>query len=121
MTARAQLAAAIAPLLPTDWQLIPYQDSLDTLSSVVVMLKLENIEKGPTAPIGSYLTNFTVTIADPSTDPEKAEDRLDGDVISLLAALDAINFTLWRTATKVMFNNNNLAYDIAVSVVTNKT
>ena len=120
MTARQQLATAIAPLLPATWKLIPYQDSIDTLSSVVVMLKLESIEKAPSAPIGAYLAKFTVTIADPSTDPKNAEDRLDDEVLALLAALDALNSTLWSTATKVSFNSTNLAYDIAVSVVTRK-
>lgn len=119
-TAREQLAAVLAPLLPTDWKLIPYQDSVDTLSDVTVMLKLASVEKHPSAPLGAYLARFTITVVDPSQDPQKAEDRLDDELLALLAALDSLNNSLWSTAEKVLFQDRYLAYDIAMQVVTRK-
>lgn len=120
MSVRDELAAALTPLLPAGWKLIPYQDSVDTLNDVTVMLKLASVEKHPAAPLGAYLTKFTVTVVDPSKDMGKAEDRLDDELLALLAALDGINNSLWSTAEKVLFQDAYLAYDIAVQVVTRK-
>lgn len=120
MTAREGLAETLKPMLPKGWNLIPYQDNTDTLSDVTVMLKQTSLTKFPGAPLGSYLSEFIVTVVDPTIDPAKAEDRLDDEVHELLAALDGINNTLWSRAEKVLFNETHLAWDITVQVVTRK-
>lgn len=120
MSARTEIAAALKPLLPKSWKIVPYGDSLDVVSNVTVMVKLTRIEKVPTAPLGAYLSHFTITVIDPSTDPAKSEDRLDDEVHALLAALDGINNTLWTQAEKVLFSETNLAWDIQAQAVTTK-
>lgn len=121
MSARTQLAESLAELLPAGWRLIPYQDSVDELDTVVVMLKHSTLAKLPTAPLGAYLSTFTVTIVDPHTDAELAEDALDDGVLELLAALDQINSSLWSTAEKTLFQDRYLSWDVPVQVVTNIT
>lgn len=120
MSARKELANTLKPLLPKAWRLVPYADNLDTLDRVVVMIKQTQIERLPAAPIGTYRTSFVVTVIAPQSDSEKAEDELDDGVHEVLSALDSINNSLWSSAEKVLFSDSNLAWDIAMQVVTRK-
>lgn len=119
-TLRAQLAAHLRPLLPKAWKIIPYQDSLDTLSTVVVMLSQKTIEHSPALPNGAHLVTFTVTVIDPSQDPKVSEDRLDDEVHALLYALDQLPALAWDRAEKVQFSDTHTAWDISLTVTTTK-
>jgi hypothetical protein len=116
---RHALQKALKPLCPRRWKFIPYQRNLDTLSTTVVMLKQNDFEALPAAPHSTLLVGFTVTIVTPLTDPEKAEDALDDDVVALLHAMDAAGFA-WTKATKVLFDDAHLAYDIDLTITTEK-
>lgn len=118
-TARQQLAAALKPLLPKDWRIIPYQKNLDALSTTVVMLKLSHLTKLPAAPLSHVRTTWTITVADPSTDIEKAEDALDDEVTSVCLAINQIPGIKWVDATKVTFQDKYLAWDITSELTAN--
>lgn len=117
---RAQLAASLKPLLSTGWRIIDHQDNLDTFTSPVVMLKQQEIEPAPAAPAGAHIVTLVVTIADPKTDPGPAEDSLDENVDNLIHALDSIDYLNWTKATKVLFQDRYLAYDINLEVISRK-
>ncbi|MGO2658425.1 MAG: hypothetical protein ACTH9T_04840 [Mycetocola reblochoni] len=118
-SARHQLAAALTPLLPPTWRIVPYERSIDRPSSVVVMLKQSTITRHPSAPDGAHLVEFVVTIISPHEDNAAAEDQLDDGVIELTHALDDAGLG-WDTATKVSFADRFMAYDIAVNITTTK-
>lgn len=115
---RHVLKAALKPLLPRGWKIIPYQNNPDTPSSVVVMLKLLRIARMEEAPDGAHTLEFTVTIISPHDDIEKAEDALDDQVLELTFALDTLGI-LWTAAEKVIASDR-LAYDITVTLVSTK-
>ena len=120
MTARKQLEVQLRKLIPKAWRLIAYQDSLDAISNVTVMLKQESITKAPFAPQGAHLVTYTVTLIDPATDPKKAELALDENVNDLLYKLDTVEWIMWSRAEKVQFAEFNMAYDISLEVITRK-
>ena len=120
MTARKQLEVQLRKLIPKAWRLIAYQDSLDAISNVTVMLKQESITKAPAAPQGAHIVTYTVTLIDPATDPKKAELALDENVNDLLYKLDTVEWLTWSRAEKVLFADFNMAYDISVEVITRK-
>ena len=121
MSVRADLAAALKPLLPRRWKIVDTSSNLDRLSIPVVMLKQLELEPAPRAPRSQVLVSYVVTIIDPHEGVENADAALDDGVIDLFRALQSIPFTNPTKATKVTFQDKYLAYDLTVEVVTAPT
>ncbi|SEM73404.1 hypothetical protein [Cryobacterium luteum] len=115
---RHVLAELLKPLLPLAWRIVPYQVTLDSPATVVVMLKQTRIERTAAAPQGAHDIGFTVTISSPHDDFEKAEDALDDQVNTLIHALDGLGIA-WTTAEKVL-DGTRLAYDITLTLISKK-
>lgn len=116
---RSQLVDALTPVLPGSWELVPTQRTVDTLSHPIVQLSQISIRRDPNAPQSSaLLTTFTLTVVDPLTDPERAEDNLDDEVLTLIFALDGLGWLRWTDATKVIWQDSHLAYDITIETLT---
>jgi len=120
MSVRDQLQISLEAVIPNTWRLIPYEDNVDTLDSPLVMFKQSKIEKAAEAPRGAYLFTYTITIVNDLSDPHKAEAALDDDVETLFAALDGIRWMNPVDATKVLFQDSYLAYDITLKILTRK-
>lgn len=122
MSVRNDLAVQLrAKLLPKrKYNVVAYERNLDVLTGVTIMLKQSRIEKSPVAPMSKLLTTFTLTVITPQTDTVKAEDELDEQVGLVCLALDSLTWLKWTDATKVLFNDSNLAYDITVEVTSTK-
>lgn len=118
-TAREQLLAQLRPLLPDGWQVVPSQRNYDDTQGVVVQLKLQSVARFPAAPIGGYLTSWVLTITTGQQDVERAEGDLDDALLEFLAALDAVNRSLWTSAVAVA-DGNRLGYDVALTIQTTK-
>ena len=122
MGARAQLAAALKPLLPSQVKLIDIPRSLDGLEAnkPVVMLYRERLAKAPNA-IGDYLATFALWVITPGIDPKRAEDALDDILDDVILALDGITFVSWTTAERSTFGDAQApAYRIDLTVITSK-
>ena len=111
---RHVIAAAIKPMLPTRWKIIPYQRDPGVQLDTFVMFKQSDITRHPQMPQGAHLIVFTVTIVSPYQDETVAEDDLDATVPVLLHALDEARIA-WTECTKTMFGDR-LSYDITLSV-----
>lgn len=120
MSVRDQLVTLLTPKIPAGWKLIPYQDNVDTLDTPTVMFKQMTIENASEAPQGNYLFGYTLTIIDGTTDPQVAEANLDDEVETLWVILDGMSQLNPKTATKVLFQSDYLAYDITVDIITAK-
>lgn len=120
MTARTQLETELKKVIPRAWKLVPYQDNLDRLDRVTLVLKQNTIAKAAQAPQGAYLISYVLTLVTPEIGAQKAETALDDSVAELLTALDSITWLNWSLATKVQFSDSNMAYDITVEVITRK-
>lgn len=126
MSARTQLAAALKPLLPKAWKIIPYADQVDDQNTIVVILNQTRIAPNPAAPIASHVVTCEALIVSPERDPAKAETALDDAVDDFLFALDAIDSVLWADAEKVGFGSDsqgdptNTAYRLNLTIHTAK-
>jgi hypothetical protein len=116
---RHALRAALKPIIPETWKIIPYQRDVGVLSQTIVMFKQGAIRPLPAAPIKALQVDMTATIVSPLSDTARAEDELDDDVLSLTFALDELGI-LWTEARKVLFNDSNLAYDIDIQLEASK-
>lgn len=120
---RKWLATKIKPLLPNGWRINPYQALPGTFTVTTVVIKHLEIEPMAEAPLGQMRHSFTVTIADPHEDQNKAEDALDDSVTSLMTAIDTHPQIAWTSAKKVLISPERpyLGWDITLTVITNKT
>lgn len=116
---RDQLLEWLTPVIPEDWKLVGFERALDVLSQTTVQLKQSDIEKLAAAPVGVWSLSFTITLIDPHTDFSLAEPALDDDVLLLFKILDRLPSVNPTKATKVLAGQN-LAYDITVSVITQR-
>lgn len=116
---RKQLADQLAPHLPGA-KFVPVSRSLDSISDPVVMISLRELDRLPEAPIGCHQARFVVTVITPLKTPQRAEDDLDTLVADLVTGIDSIDSLRWESATKVVYNDSHLAYDVTVYAVTEK-
>lgn len=122
MGARAQLAAALKPLLPSQVKLVNVPRSLDGIETnkPVVLLYREKLAKAPNA-LGDYLATFALWVITPGIDPQRAEDALDDILDDVILALDSISFVQWTTAERSTFGDSQApAYRIDLTVITIK-
>jgi len=115
---RDALAAALKPLLPRTWKIVPAVTPTDVLSTTVVVLKQLAITPLPVAPRDCHGIEFVVTIWSPLADPINAERDLDDSVNALIHAIDAAGIG-WDRATKVQ-DDNRLGYDIPITISSTK-
>lgn len=122
MTIRADLAAALKPLLPSNIKIVDVPRSLDGIETTrpVLMLYRERLEKAPNA-IGDYFNTFALWIISPNVDPSRAETQLDNMLDDVIPALDSVDWLNWNFAERSTFGDNQApAYKIELIVVANK-
>jgi hypothetical protein len=116
-TVRDSLIDEIKRIVGKSVHVVGYQDATDVLSAKTIIVKQNRIQRLPEAPAGQLRIDYTITFVSPATDPETAEDDLDKWVPETLA-----DFTMswfgWTDATKVLFNEQNLGYDVSAFVLT---
>lgn len=112
---RHSLKAALEPLLPSTWRIIPYQKNIDKPDTTVVMFKQSEIRPDPKARLTHVLIDMIATIICPLTDQARAEDELDDDVLALVFALHKSRIA-WTTATKVAWAAGTIAYDVSLTL-----
>lgn len=88
----------------------------DRLSQPVLIVRTTSLEKLPAAPIGNMLGNFTLVLVSHHVDAERAEDALDDLLEVLLPTLFTHNI-VWTTATQTQYDDEHVAYDIAISTI----
>ena len=112
MSIRDTLVTEIQKVVGPKVQVIPYQDNTDLPSRLTVMFKQLSLAPLPASPRSAYQVNYVLTVVSPATDPKKAEAELDDFVPSLLGDLDGLDWFAWSSAEKVLFQSQNIAYDI---------
>lgn len=119
-TVRGWLEEQLVPLLPAKWRVIPYQRMPQTLDRPTVLFKQLSFTPLPEAPAGHLQVEVVITVADPHSDQDRAEDALDDEVLELVFALDSLNNLTWSTAQKVLVNETYLGWDITCSTISAK-
>lgn len=119
-TVRSQLVAILKPLLPNRWKIIPYATNIDAPTVPIVMFQLQQIEPTKEAPRASWTFTFALYLIVGHTDPEKAEDALDGNVETLWKALSGNSHLNPTIAKKVKVQELWLAYEITLEIIGDK-
>jgi hypothetical protein len=122
MTVRADLSAALKPLLPARVKIVDVPRGLDGVETQrpVVMLYRERVEKAPNA-LGDYFNTFALWIVSPNVDPKRSEDQLDNLLDEVIPALDELTWLNWSSAERSTFGDSQApAYKIELTVVTDK-
>lgn len=121
MNVRDYIKDELAPLCPTTWAWIPAQRMPDTIARPTVVIKHNRLEPLEAAPLGHLRATVTLSVFDPHTDVDSAEDALDDAVIDLVTAIDTHAQIHWSAAEKVVSENNTyFGWDLTLSVVTTK-
>lgn len=114
---RDSLVDELRRILGSSVHVIPYQDNVDALDRRTVMVKQTTIARLPESPAGQLRVDYVLTFISPNVDPAKAERDLDQWVPQTLADL-RVSWLAWTSAEKVLFDPQNLAYDVAAFVLT---
>lgn len=97
-SARSAVGAALAPLLPTGWQLVEHEATADG-DAVRVRVAVRDIAPSTTGDASQHIVTTRATITVPADALEQAEADLDDAMDDFLFALDAADIP-WSTATK---------------------
>ncbi len=118
-TVRAYLVQELN--LPDEWTVIAEQRFPETVSRTTVIVQHTRIEPLPEAPLGHLRHTLTLSVIDPHTDIAAAEDALDEALVEVIQALDTHASISWTEAEKVVHADRYVAWNITVTVITNKT
>lgn len=116
---RDYIKTEVAPAFPAGWRFIPAQTIPSTITTTTVILKHLRMEPLPEAPVGHVTNTVILTVADPHTTVETAEEALDTAVVELLTALDGHSSITWSAADKVSVDGW-LGWDITLTVITSR-
>jgi hypothetical protein len=118
---RQALIDAIKPHLPRGWRFEPYRTSVDAIDRTTVLTSLTAIARHPAAPQAKLQVDYTVSVFSP-IQGNQADKNLDGDILALIAIIDANPILSWSSAKQVDSGDSQyLGYDIAVTIIANKT
>lgn len=121
MSTRQSLIDYLAPKLEAVEGLervkfVPTIRATDALSSQpILILKTNAIVPLPSAP-RHYAGEFTLVLVSNLTDPEAAEDQLDGLLELLMPALFD-NAVMWTRAEQTAYDDTHLSYDITLNTI----
>lgn len=107
--------------LPSSWTVIPAQRFPETIARTTVVLQHARIERLAEAPVGNLRHEVVLSVVSPKTDIAAAEDDLDDAVTTLLSAIDGHASIGWTQAEKVMHQNTYPAWNVTLTVITNRT
>lgn len=112
---RDALVALLEAEFP-DWRVVPAERATDVPDRPMLVVKQRSLTDLPQAPIAQLTIGFYVTIVAHQTDPTLAEPALDANVLAVWGLLKVTKGYQPKTATKVAFDQQHLAYDIETDV-----
>lgn len=121
-TARNQVVALLAGVLPADITVLPYARQIDPPSRPTVMVRVDEVRPSPHAN-GFRDYGFALVLVSHLTAAGPADDELDGLLEDVLYALeqDAIpNGVVVGTATRATYAETSPAYEVALTVTITK-
>lgn len=122
MTARSEIAELLKQLLPADWYVLHYRPTQANIGKPNVWIQQTTVRRAPAAPAGIDQTTLTVTLAEPTIDPENSEDRLEANLDILLDAIDRLTGVTRGDASRGVTapTNGFPGYDIDLTLTTSR-
>jgi chitinase len=123
MSARSALHDLLGGALPIDVDLIKYSREIDSPLKSTVMIRVDEVAPS-TAASGLRDYQFALVLIAAKTAAGAGDDELDALLEDVLFALDqvgeAVAGVTWSSAKRATYNENNPAYEVAVSVTVEK-
>lgn len=116
---REKLAESLTEGFP-EWKVVPSERVPDSLDRPTLVLKQRTIARLPEAPQSHYTVGYFVTVVDDHTDFDAAETALDENVLAVWEYLMSLSNVHPKTATKALFADAYLAYDIETDLTVQK-
>lgn len=129
MRARAYVAEQLMPHLPIvdpkrpqpgQWRYYDYLVDPDVLDRLSLVVAATGVERLRDAPMGAYDHTVTITLVSPNADFEQAEDELEPALDDLITAIEDHLQLPWEPATKVLYRDRYLAWEVPVRVITSR-
>lgn len=115
MSSRQDIVDAIAPLLPAEWDVVPFSDEPNVLNVPLVMVASQTISPG--AIVGTYDIEHHVYVLIPPQEDEQANtDDVDDAVLLTLHALLRMRAVTQGSATRGTFQGGNPGWDITINI-----
>jgi len=116
---RARLAADLQPLLP-GWRIVPGLDAPDRIAKPTIVLEQAQIAPSERARgLREFVVNVHV-ITPKAGITDAAEDDVDALVLLALDALEKVRYLSVGTATKKVYQDSNLSYEIETTTLNRK-
>ncbi len=123
-TARDVLVAALQVVVPKGIQVEKYTRELDGPDKPVLMVRVDEVRRHPSAPLAKRRYGFALILVSPATDPGKADDDLDDALEPVLRAIETTpTLPQWEVARRGVYGTavKRLAYEITLPVDMNIT
>lgn len=120
MRARAFIEERVRPQLPKGWRYFDYPIDPDILDGPALVVATSGIERLAQAPMGSYDQTVTLTLVSANADFEQAEDELEDTLGTLIGLIEDHLQLPWEPASKVLYRERYLAWEVPVRVVTSR-
>lgn len=116
---RATLADVIGAAYP-GWLVAKAETTTDVTDRPALLISQRTIGPLPEAPATMFTVGLNLTLVSSYDGSDNAEDELDGNVIDLWETLMSTMNVNPTAATKAVYSNNRLAYDVSVDAIVSK-
>lgn len=117
MTPRQSLQQLLVPLLPKEWTVVLSQRTVDQ-HGTVLYLQAAKIRRHPKAGTGVHQIDFNATVTVDGEDLDRAEDRLDDELTTLVQRLDEAQI-FWDEWAKALYDGV-LGYQSTITLTAQK-
>lgn len=123
MSARQELAEAIAALLPDTVRVIDHPRELDAIPGdvrAVVMISRTAVRPGSNS-MGALAQAFELLVIEPTTEPGGSEDSLDEITDELIEIFEELTWVAWSEATRSTYAKRYPTYKFDLTAATTIT
>ena len=120
MSYRQDVVDQIAPLLPLEWDVLPWSDEPDVLDHPIVMVTATDID--PHRLASQYDITMHVYVLIPNHDDVAVDsDEVDDAVLETLDALLHMRAVTQGNATRATFQGGHPCWDITITITATVT
>jgi hypothetical protein len=114
-TPKEALADALQPMLPEGWRVLMTERAADSTDGTELTLSQRTVRRARAAGTWEWEVDFQATITVAGTDMDRAETRLDDELLLLVKALDDASI-LWQSFEKGIYEGGRLGYQATITI-----
>ena len=119
--AREFAKATLTEHLPSTWRVVSTEVGLDHLDRLTVRVSNQAVKRAEAAPMGAYDSTLLLVLISPNSDLSQAETELEDALEVLIEVIEDHFGTAWDEASKVLYADDRMAWQIPLHVLTSRT